>query len=276
MININDYYRRIFFVFLKSMEENPELGKLKKLDCYREKDLCYSNPHHQQIYLVKYIIAHAFEFKIMYMSLFKRKRYEEEIKITSLGCKDMLDYWGVTRALAQIHCPNCKISYRGLDENKWNYGIEKRETDEIKFIKGNVIESFESLPGLEDDVYCLASPISDYTVDEIRRISDCFENKKITKPLFHLLIKIRAEQEDMRSDASKVKTLMNAICKRNYYTNDIPASHIAVFNQIRKVCDLDRDIQYPYDLMSEMERFDLFPILNTEIIKYQIVSFIRF
>ena len=58
----------------------------------------------------------------------------------------MIDYWGLVEALGEIGSGECYIKYRGIDTIDWNYKIEAREKDEVKFTKVNAATIFREYP----------------------------------------------------------------------------------------------------------------------------------
>lgn len=94
-----------------------------------------SDIHIQQLYLLRYVFSYAFEYKSMFDTLFVREKFKDSIEVASIGCGNMIDYWGLVEALGEIGNRKCCIKYRGIDTIDWNCKIDAREKDEVKFKK---------------------------------------------------------------------------------------------------------------------------------------------
>ena len=63
----------------------------------------------------------------MFDTLLAREKFKDSIEGASIGCGNMIDYWGLVEALGEIGSGECYIKYRGIDTIDWNYKIEARE-----------------------------------------------------------------------------------------------------------------------------------------------------
>lgn len=100
MVTINSYLDIICSDFHDYLNANVCLCDLKEVhyDAGRIPD--YSNIHVQQLYLLRYAYAYAFEYKQMYEYLFKRYSVGTPIHVMSIGCGNMIDYWSLAHAVA--------------------------------------------------------------------------------------------------------------------------------------------------------------------------------
>jgi len=71
----------------------------------------------------------------------------------------MIDYWGLVEALDEIGNGECYIKYRGIDIIDWNYKIEAREQDEVRFTKVNAATIFQKTSALISNVYIFPKSI---------------------------------------------------------------------------------------------------------------------
>lgn len=56
----------------------------------------------------------------MFDTLFAREKFKDSIEVASIGCGNMIDYWGLVEALGEIGSGECYIKYRGIDTIDWN------------------------------------------------------------------------------------------------------------------------------------------------------------
>lgn len=135
MIDITEYLENIYKDFRDLSNGKNYLCELKKLDFQAGKLPDYTKITIQQLYLLRYAFAYAFEYSYMYKEILSKMVGNKPIKVTSIGCGTMIDYW------ALAYCINNslrRIRYVGIDEIDWNYKFIHRDNDELHFLKGNV------------------------------------------------------------------------------------------------------------------------------------------
>ena len=138
MITIKNYISMIYDDFREYIDQNVNLCMLKTLNYQAGQKPDYSDIHIQQLYLLRYVFSYAFEYKSMFDTLFAREKFKDSIEVASIGCGNMIDYWGLVEALGEIGSGECYIKYRGIDTIDWNYKIEARESMcRYKFEKDN-------------------------------------------------------------------------------------------------------------------------------------------
>ena len=125
----------IYDDFKEYIDQNDNLCMLKTLNYQAGQKPNYSDIHIQQLYLLRYVFSYAFEYKSMFDTLFAREKFRDSIEVASIGCGNMIDYWGLVEVLDEIGNEKCYIKYRGIDTIDWNYKIEAREKDEDRGIK---------------------------------------------------------------------------------------------------------------------------------------------
>jgi len=92
--------------------ENIKLSSWTKAGLFRH---TYST-----IIFVTVCFSYAFEYKSMFDTLFAREKFKDSIEVASIGCGNMIDYWGLVEALGEIGSGECYIKYRGIDTIDWN------------------------------------------------------------------------------------------------------------------------------------------------------------
>lgn len=60
--------------------------------------------------------------KIYENTLFGREKFKDSIQVASIGCGNIIDYWGLVEALDEIRNGWCQIKYRGVDTIDGKYG----------------------------------------------------------------------------------------------------------------------------------------------------------
>lgn len=129
MIEIDKYLDGILDDFEQYISSDVELCNLKKVHFDAGKVPDYSDIHSQQLYLLRYCYAYAFEYKRMYQMLKDTITLNNPLTVTSVGCGNMVDYW----ALAHSVGTKQKIYYRGVDFIDWNYKFSPRFQDKVEF-----------------------------------------------------------------------------------------------------------------------------------------------
>ena len=99
MISINEYLSNILDDFVGYVRSQDKLCELLDVHFDAGRIPNYTNIHVQQLYLLRYAYAYAFEYKCIYRKLIKRLKQDEEIDVTSIGCGNMLDYWSLAHAV---------------------------------------------------------------------------------------------------------------------------------------------------------------------------------
>lgn len=291
MVTINEYLDNILNDFKQYISSDVKLCDLKDVhfDAGRIPD--YSNIHVQQLYLLRYAYAYAFEYKRMYRSLLKRMHLGEEIRVTSIGCGSMIDYW----ALAHVVPSTCKIRYRGIDVINWSYQMEKRPKDDVQFIQADVLDLFLATPELVADAYIFPKSISEFSHDDIKRISEAFGKKVPEKNTVYFLFSLRTEDGSMERDLNSTRQIFDTMIDSGFATTDQYNSYTVLKKDIqgKKICKVDDDFRHPGDVIDFLkdlhtccmnytdnncksdckDRLGRWPILNCQQARWQLFEF---
>lgn len=92
MVTIDEYLEEIMEDFQNYLNENPDLCNLKSVNFNAGIIPDYSDIHVQQLYLLRYAFAYAFEYKRMYLALLNRQEYKNDIFCVIIG---MWNYGGL-------------------------------------------------------------------------------------------------------------------------------------------------------------------------------------
>ena len=247
MITINKYLDNILLEFKEYATSGVELCQLKKVHFDGGRLPDYSDIHIEQLYLLRYAYAYGFEYKQMYKSLWHRVKNLHALRVTSIGCGSMIDYW----ALTQIVPENCNIRYTGIDTIDWFYRFEPRPQDSISFVKNDVVSLFASADALTSDVYIFPKSISEFSHDDIRIIGNSLSKKLPSGQTVYLLFSLRTDEWNLAQDMSKTKIIFDAMVESGYKTSDL-SNGVAVLNrdyQEKKIREVDSSFLHPQNVV---------------------------
>lgn len=148
MISINDYLDIILKDFEEYLRSDPYLCHLKDVHFDAGKVPDYSDIHVQQLYLLRYAYAYAFEYRCMYKHLPQHMYTQPNLSVMSIGCGNMIDYW----ALAQAVGPGVALQYKGFDSVDWSHKFTRREGDRVSLILGDAIDAIEDSDNFSSDI----------------------------------------------------------------------------------------------------------------------------
>ena len=131
MINITQYLQDIYEDLQRYIDNDVCLCKFKELNFEAGALPDYEDINIQQLYLLRYAFAYAFEYSRMYLDVLSQMDDVNNISVTSVGCGSMIDYWSLVHALEIKHKLDCSIRYVGIDKIDWNYKIAERQNDEV-------------------------------------------------------------------------------------------------------------------------------------------------
>ena len=282
--------------FREYIDNNDSLCMLKALNYQAGQKPDYSDKHIQQLYLLRYVFSYAFEYKSMFNTLFSREKFKDSIEVASIGCGNMIDYWGLVEALAKVGNSECKIKYRGIDSIDWHYKIGAREKDEVAFINSNAANAFRSVSKLISNVYIFPKSISEFSNNEFQDICEGFREKEIEKNKIHILISLRADHRSMDRDMERSEKIILAMKQNGFITEDNSTTYIHYKEDENGIKKLDYKFEYPDEAIKlltslntkcsiyinnhencsdDCERLNRWPALKARNIRYQILSFVR-
>lgn len=286
----------IYEDFKEYIDQNDQLCLLKTLNYQAGQKPDYSDIHIQQLYLLRYVYAYAFEYKSMFGTLFQKERYNDKIKVTSIGCGNMIDYWGLVEALGEVRNSACQIEYKGIDTIDWNYKVEAREGDSLRFINRNAAAIFTKVSSLVSDVYVFPKSISEFSNEEFQEICKGFSKKEIQKDKIHVLISLRSDPGSMERDMERSKKIVLAMKQNGFVTENQATTYIHYVDEDRGIKKNDCKFEYPdeaIELLSSLNtacytyanegenctndclNLNRWPVLKARNIRYQILSFGR-
>lgn len=296
MIEITQYLQGIFEDFKSYIEKDVCLCKFKDLNYKAGALPNYEDINIQQLYLLRYAFAYAFEYSRMYLKVLSQMDDVNHVSVTSVGCGSMLDYWALVHALEIKRIIGSSIRYVGIDEIDWNYKFLKRQNDEVYYLTENAKDYFINNNEFDSDVYFFPKSISEFSESELNAMADSFSLKKIRKNKFFICISLREDQGSMDRDMQKTKCIIEAIEKNGFYTK-WPYNRYTYFDCNDGIVLVDNDFQYPSDALKFVTNLNLecanykiqemncqfdcqkylnrWPILRVGHIRYQVIMFER-
>lgn len=297
MNQIEEYLNCIYKDFEKYTDSASGLCDLKGLSY---KNACipdYKNLRVQQLYLLRYAYAYSYEYIQICRQVLQRLGTQSAISVVSVGCGAMIDYWSFIQALNYENQSECVVNYVGIDAVTWNYRFPKREQDNIiTYLHNDAVECFVKNPKFVSDIYFFPKSISEFSLQDIRKIADSFEKKTIEKDKIFVCVSLRNTVEKRTQDMEKTKILTEAI-ERNGFSANNEHQKYYYYSDNRGIAAFDKNYHYPdeiirtisslsercrnnyckdsycgYECCSNLNRR---PILKTEQICYQIIPFER-
>lgn len=291
MVTINEFLDNVLKDFKAYVDSQDQLCDLLDAHFDAGKVPDYSDVHIQQLYLLRYAYGYAFEYKQMYKDLMARIKLGDKIKVTSVGCGNLIDYW----ALARVINGRCKIKYWGIDTVDWKYKMPVQNADDVKFINTGAVEYFKAKEKLSSDVYIFPKSISEFEQDEMVAIANCLP--KLSKDRVHFLFSLRTDSGSIRRDAANSNIIYQKMQNLSFHTEDNNTNYYIMNSNIqgKTIRAVDHDFQHPKDVVDYLkelyshcsdfsschsniecaERLGRFPILKCQQAAWQIFTFER-
>lgn len=239
---INDFLDNVLMDFMAFLLSGQDLCKLRDthFDAGRIPD--YSDINIQQLYLLRYAYAYAFEYKYMYRFLLRRLPQLNTIEVTSIGCGSMVDYWALSRVVGD----SCTIDYRGIDIIDWYYQFPARPWDSVEYYHKNAIDYLRQYE-LSSDVYIFPKSISEFSLNEVEQMAECFSPDSIVKDRIHFMFSLRNDQGSMARDTQKTKKLYNKLLQCGFYTADVENRFYHFGSEVsdKTIHSVDSDFKLP-------------------------------
>ena len=293
---IYEYICNIYDDFEKYLKANNSLCDLRSItfesNCFPD----YSNVHIQQLYLLRFVYAYAFEYRLMYTKLFASYTVGSNLAVTSIGCGNMIDYWALTQALKETKNARCAINYTGIDLIDWKYKADHRALDNVEFIQADAVRFFKERNSLDSDIYFFPKSISEFEDDNFSELCNCFKTKPIVKDKFCVLISIRPVDKWVRRDINRSEELINAIRANGFNTTDEPIKYFSHSNPDEHIYKIDEKFIYPIQIIDTMnnikdmctskmskpecrdgkcDKMDRSPMLKAKYVQFQMLTFYR-
>lgn len=263
MITIAEYLQNVYEDLQKYVENNVCLCKLKKLTFEAGGLPDYTDKNIQQLYLLRYTFDYAFEYSRMYRRVLEQMDDVSQIAVTSIGCGNMVDYWGLLHALEEKGGTDSRVRYIGIDKIDWNYKFPVRPQDEVHYWVADAKDFLANNTHLFSDVYFFPKSLSEFSDMDLNAIVNGFSSKKIQKNKFFVFISLREDSGSMEMDLQRSKRLIEAITENGFCTEWSYDKYIH-FNGNDGITSVDNTMRYP------SEALDLVTNLHTKCAKYKV------
>lgn len=293
MITIKEYLDEVLNDFAEYVRSEDTLCTLKKAHFDKGRVPDYSDIHIQQLYLLRYAYAYAFEYKCMYTDLLSRINLEESIRVTSIGCGSLIDYWSLVHTVRN----QCSIIYKGIDTIDWLYKIPPRDCDDLIFYNDDAASLFQRANKFSADVYIFPKSISEFSENEIYNISRCLKSDSILRNTVHFMFSLRTDSGSLIRDIRKTKIIYDRMIECGFHTDDVSYVYTGFSGAIKdkSICKTDNDFSNPNDVIDYLKelyeeckdyghcpssescknRLGRWPILNCRYAAWQIFTFER-
>lgn len=269
------YLFKICDDFRREVESGADLEPLKEISYQNEQNSPdYSSKIAQQLYLLRYTYAYAFEYKQMFKTLLDRVPYQERIDVTSIGCGNGIDYWALQNALYESGKISCRITYHGIDYTDWSdYRMERlasRRWDVLDFVVQDALEYIRQQDTLTSDVFVFPKSISEFK-EEFQEFCEVFAGKRFQKDTVHLLISLRKAYAN--ADLKRSGQLAQAMERNGFRTRDDVGRYLQFEEGERvEISDADHIFCYPNKVREYVKNFRE-PIRYTDYTNYQVLTF---
>ena len=135
----------------------------------------YSEPLIQQMYLLRYLFAYAYEYYGLFNCIIENLEFElyPKTRILSIGCGMAIDYLALRKTMDDY--PDTKdtlIDYIGVDLVDWLYRFDSLKSDNFKFHKQDIncwmkSHKFELL---SRDIIIFPKSISEFTEEQFNAL----------------------------------------------------------------------------------------------------------
>ena len=291
-MSINDFLDSVLSDFEMYIHSGQDLCKLWGTHYDAGKIPDYSDINIQQLYLLRYAYAYAFEYKTMYSHLFAQSVLPNNVEVTSVGCGSMVDYWSLERVIGS----RSAISYRGIDAIDWHYKFPVKATDSANYFCGDAMAFFEN-NALTSDIYIFPKSISEFTATDIQSLANCFTAERVLKDKVYFLFSLRTDPGSIQRDSVKTSIIYNRMIQCGFHTEDQRGQFYHFVDSIKgkKIREVDNDFAHPgsvIDCLKELyaecvgfnscpkkedckNRLGRWPILNCNQAAWQLFTFER-
>lgn len=271
------------------------LGVAASMNFLRTVD--YDTEDSQAYYLLRFLYGYAYEYKCMYRDLLAAWRPGGPVlSAVSIGCGNLVDYWGLRAALNQEGLRELPVDYTGIDLADWSerLRIQASAGDQARFVCQSAVDYLQNPENEAAELYIIPKSISDFdgqeaedgpVLDGIRKgLTNTL--RRNGRETVHLLISLRrkGEREIYPNDWAKCLSLVRAVQAAGYETPRPPTEE-GFFSQAEERMYIhlkDDSFCFPmhiHRLFTELNK-DYpeevrMPMLSTGHLCYQILSFRR-
>lgn len=226
---IESLIKNIYHDFKSSTRTGDSLCNLRSLNYQNGNKPDYNDIKIQQLYLLRYLYAYAFECSDMFMYVFSDLYKSDHLTIDSIGCGSAIDCWSIISTIDKLNLNFREIEYRGIDIAEWHYEFGKAPYLKKKLYLGDVGEYYRNKKNLDANIFIFPRSISELSSSSFNIILDAFCNKPIENKVIHLMSSFPLNSDET-NDRNRMRTLFNVLTSRGY----IKTAHVdSPYNPIR-------------------------------------------
>lgn len=259
MITIENYIRSIFEDFRAYTASSPNLCDLAELRFDGNQNPDYTKEYIQQLYLLRYAYGYAYEYRWMYSKLFKQCINNDvllplNLKVLSLGCGAMTDYWALRQALNS----SFSIDYIGVDMVEWGkkYLMPACEQDTVSFCQGNMADClnvFASAKRTAPDVIFFPKSLSELSPAALRELCAAIEKMWLGNCVYLMISMPPCFEGNLDGDDNTVNELLQAFAALGFTLDTRvydkwPNSAQDIQQKCKPISSKYQDMTYPQNI----------------------------
>ena len=238
--DINKYLERKYSAFKIRFESKENPCTLKELNYGFNNIPNYNDFDVRTLYILRYTYAYYFAYRQMYKNLLRFTGSIDKIKVLSIGCGNMIDYYSLRDVLNWRNLEKTIIEYTGVDKVKWWGEIKKAHCDTI-IAENKDIKSFISKNYTAFDIYICPMSLSEIGKNTLMAIVENIAKNSIGKKAFYILFLVRKNNDKEHDDDKKIKALKRKFEELGY---EITKS----INRFNTLDNTDNYPRYPNDI----------------------------
>ncbi len=216
----------------------------------------YSQIHVQELYLLRYLSAYACEYTQTYeelqQALEKVANPGGPLEVMSIGCGNMVDYWGISEAFTRAGKGRL-IHYLGIDKTDWKEicRIGARTGDQVRFRQQDGAAYLREQSRLAAGLIVFPKSISEFPDEVFEDICESFRRKEFARGRICLLTVFRSNGDGPNpwpEDKERCDRLILALEENGFQKKQDDLRAPGEDEKDRLIWDTDRQFAYMQDL----------------------------
>ena len=248
---IEKYLRGVYNEFLREMKDRKTLCELSGLHFIGGAHPNYAVGLVELLYILRYSYAYSFEYKLLFRRILAARGGCDGLRVTSLGCGNMIDYGSLTAAGGSDIC------YTGVDAVDWRCRYPVRAGDRVICCRADAGAYLNSLQVLDDDVYLFPKSISEFSDTSLGMLLTAFSRKPIRKNRFYLAVAVRGTGAGALQDLERFALVVSAAARNGFSVGEVTGQTRAGSAPYTYIDRLDDSYRYPDEckrLISNLSR----------------------
>ena len=240
---IEKYLRGVYNAFLRELEGRENLCELAGLHFIGGTHPNYALGLVEPLYILRYSYAYSFEYKQLFRRILAARGGGEGLRVTSLGCGNMIDYGALAAAGGSGIC------YTGVDAVDWRYRYPVRSGDRVICYRADAGAYLNSRQALDDDVFLFPKSISEFSDASLGMLLDAFSRKPIRKDRFYLAVAVRGAGAGAGRDLERFALVVSAAARNGFAVTEMIGQTRAGSAPYTYIDRLDSSYRYPEECM---------------------------